>query len=626
MIEREQAFSVPDPQASWRMTLLLSVQGLTKRFGPRPLFSDLSLELRAGERLGLIGPNGSGKSTLLKLLAGIDKVEPDAGTRSLRRGARVGFVAQDDLFPAGQTVREVLLTALAAEPIEDYEREPQAAITLTQVGFVDFDQRADQLSGGWRKRLSLARELVRKPDLLLLDEPTNHLDLPGIRWLERLLRASAFGYLVATHDRTFLRAVADEVIEVSRVYPAGSFRAPGSYDDFAEKREAFLESQARQQESVANQVRRETEWLGRKAAARTRKAGSRIDAAAERRTELQELQYRNAATGAAGIDFVATGRQTRKLLSVTGIAKAIPGRSLFSGIDLLLTPGTKLGLLGPNGSGKSTLLRVLAGAIPPDAGTVVRADGLRSVMFEQGRAMLNPAATLRQALCPNGDTVMFGDRPTHVAAWAKKFLFQPEHLDVLVGQLSGGEQARVRIAQLMLQPADLLLLDEPTNDLDIPALEVLEDNLAEFAGALVIVSHDRTLMDRLCTEVVGLDGRGGAALYGSVDQWLTAYERGEADSKQPAASGKEPMAKKAAAVKPGKLSYREQQEWDQMEAAILHAEQALAECEAAVERAATAGHLVLTDACRALEEAQHTVERLYARWGELEAKRARVGS
>ncbi len=608
------------------MILLLSVQGLTKRFGSRHLFTDLSLELRAGERLGLIGPNGSGKSTLLRLLAGTEEVEPDAGTRSLRRGARVGYVAQDDLFPAGQTVREVLLTALAEEPIEDFEREPQMATTLTRVGFVDLAQRADQLSGGWRKRLSLARELVRKPDLLLLDEPTNHLDLPGIAWLERLLRAAPFGYLVATHDRAFLRAVADEVIEISRVYPGGSFRAPGTYDDFAEKREAFLTAQARQQESVANQVRRETEWLGRKAAARTRKAGSRIDDAARRRTDLQELQYRNAAAGAAGIDFVATGRQTRKLLSVTGIAKAIPGRALFSGIDLLLTPGTKLGLLGPNGSGKSTLLRVLAGALPPDTGTVVRADGLRVVMFEQGRAMLNPAATLRQALCPNGDTVMFGDRPMHVAAWAKKFLFQPEHLDVLVGQLSGGEQARVRIAQLMLQPADLLLLDEPTNDLDIPALEVLEDNLAEFAGALVIVSHDRTLMDRLCTEVVGLDGRGGAAIYASVDQWLTAYERSEADNKQPAAESKASAPKKAAGVKPRKLSYREQQEWDQMEAAILSAEQALAQCEAAVERAATAGHVALTDACRALEKARETVEQLYLRWGELEAKRAGASS
>lgn len=605
------------------MTLLLSVQGLSKRFGPRPLFTDLSLDLRAGERIGLIGPNGSGKSTLLRLLAGQDV--PDAGSRSLRRGIRVGYVAQNDIFAAGQSVRAVVLAALAEAPIEDYERETQAAITLTQVGFTDFEQPAEQLSGGWRKRLSLARELVRNPDLLLLDEPTNHLDLPGIRWLERLLRAAPFGYLVATHDRTFLRAVADEVIEVSKVYPGGSFRVAGSYDDFTEKRDAFLDAQARQEQSVANQVRRETEWLGRKAAARTRKASSRIEDAARRREDLQELQYRNAAAGAAGIDFIATGRQTRKLLSVAGISKSIAGRTLFAGIDLLLTPGSKLGLLGPNGSGKSTLLRVLAGALAPDAGAVVRAEGLRSVMFEQGRAMLDPAATLRRALCPNGDTVMFGDRPTHVAAWAKKFLFQPEHLDVLVGQLSGGEQARVRIAQLMLQPADLLLLDEPTNDLDIPALEVLEENLEEFAGALVIVSHDRTLMDRLCTEVVGLDGHGNAALYASVDQWLTAYEKSEMDRE--VASEAPRVSERVAAApakKPRKLNYRDQQEWEQMESAILAAEQEVAQREKAVERAATAGHVALTDACRALEEAQRTVERLYARWEELEAKRSQA--
>ena len=603
------------------MSLLLSVQGLTKRYGARPLFADLSLELRAGERVGLIGPNGAGKSTLLNLLAARD--EADAGTRSLRRGARLAYLAQDDTFPAGMSVREVLLAALAEESIEDHERETRTEITLTQVGFADVDQRADILSGGWRKRLSLARELVRKPDLLLLDEPTNHLDLPGIVWLERLLRGAPFGYLVATHDRAFLRAVADEVIEISRVYPGGYFRAPGTYDDFVERREAFLEGQAKQQESVANQVRRETEWLGRKAAARTRKAGSRIDEAARRRDELAELKYRNASAGAAGIDFVATGRQTRKLLTVAGVAKAFGERQLLSGLDLLLTPGMKLGLLGPNGSGKSTLLRVLSGDIAPDSGTVTRADGLRLVMFEQGRAMLDPTATLRKALCPNGDTVMVRDRPMHVAAWAKQFLFGPEQLDVLVGSLSGGEQARVRIAQLMVQSADLLLLDEPTNDLDIPALEVLEESLAEFPGALVLVSHDRDLLDRLCTEVVGLDGLGGAAVYGSVSQWLTAYDKRDL----PALSASEGIperraepANKKSASKPRKLSYREQQEWEQMEAAIGVAEAAVADRESEVERAAT-NHVALTSACKALEDAQHAVERLYARWQELEAKR-----
>ena len=604
------------------MTVLLSVQGLAKGYGPRPLFTDLSLDLRAGERVGLIGPNGSGKSTLLRLLAG--REEADAGSRTLRRGTRLGYLPQDDIFPPGQTARAVLLDALAEEPMEDHERQTRAAITLTQVGFSDPDQEADALSGGWRKRLALARALVCRPDLLLLDEPTNHLDLPGIAWLERLLRSVSFGYVVATHDRAFLRAATDDIVEISRVYPGGSFRAAGSYDDFLRRREEFLEGQARRQESVANQVRRETEWLSRKESAQRSKSASRIEDAARRRQELAELQYRNNAVGAAGIDFVATGRQTRKLLTATGLAKALGGQPLFVGLDVMLVPGSRLGVLGPNGSGKSTLLRVLADEVNADAGTIARAEGLRTVVFEQGRATLDPAVPLRKALCAIGDTVTYRGRPVHVVAWAKQFLFQTEQLDVPVGDLSGGEQARVRIAQLMLRPADLLLLDEPANDLDIPALEALEDSLEEFPGALVLVSHDRALMDRLCTEVVGLDGRGGAGLYGSVGQWLAAYERTTeeaAEASRPAKPTAAP-APRPAAPKPRKLSYREQQELDGMEAAILAAEETLAERQGEVQRAATAGHAVLADACRALEEAQQAVDTLYARWQELEARRA----
>ncbi len=598
------------------MSVLLNVQGLTKAYGPRPLFRYLTFDLRAGERIGLIGPNGSGKSTLLRLLAGLE--EADAGTRSVRRTARLGYVAQEDVFPAGMTVRDVVLAALADEPGEAHEHATRAAIALTQAGFSEHGQPADVLSGGWRKRLALARALARRPDLLLLDEPTNHLDVPGIVWLERLLRSASFGYVVATHDRAFLRAVADEILEIDRAYPGGYFRAPGSYDDFAQRRDEFLEGQARRQESLANQVRRETEWLGRKESAQRRKSAFRIAEAARQRAELAELSYRNATAGTAGIDFVATGRQSRKLLTATGLAKPLGGRPLFAGLDVALTPGMKLGLLGPNGSGKSTLLRVLAGEVAPDAGTIQRAEGLRTVLFEQGRTALDPTVPLRQALCPNGDTVVYRDSRLHVAAWAKRFLFQPEQLEVPVGDLSGGEQARVRIAQLMLQPADLLLLDEPTNDLDIPALEVLEESLADFPGALVLVSHDRDLLDRLCTEIVGLDGRGGSAPYASIQQWLTAYEQSLAEAAAPA---KPAAPRPRPAARTRKLSYREQQEWDGMEAAITAAEHAVAERQAEVERAATAGHATLADACRALEEAQRAVDRLYERWQELEAKR-----
>jgi ATP-binding cassette subfamily F protein uup len=602
------------------MSLLLSAQGAAKGYGGRrPLFTDLSLELRAGERVGLIGPNGAGKSTLLKILAGLE--EPDAGTRTVRRGTRIGYLAQDDTFRPGATVREVLLDALAGDRLEEHERETRTAITLTQVGFDDPDKPADALSGGWRKRLAVARELAREPDLLLLDEPTNHLDLPGVVWLERLLRAAPFGYLVATHDRAFLRATADDVVEVSRVYPAGAFRASGGFDSFADKRDAFLDAQERQRDAVANQVRRETEWLSRKESAQRRKSRSRIGEAAARRTELADLNYRTAAAGQAGIDFSGTGRQTKKLLTGTGLGKALGGRSLFAHLDLTLAPGMKLGLLGPNGSGKSTLLKVLAGELEPDAGAVVRADGLRAVTFEQGRASLDLSVSLREALCPNGDTVTYGGRQLHVAAWAQRFLFLPEQLDLELSALSGGERARVRIAQLMLKPADLLLLDEPTNDLDIPSLEALEDSLDEFPGAVVLVTHDRDLMDRLCTEVIGLDGRGGSARYGSVGQWLAAFERGTAEATRAAAPA---LTKGApAAPKPKKLSFREQKEWEGIEAAITAAEATVTAREADVAAASTGGnHVSLAAACQALEAAQAAVEALFARWQELEAKRS----
>jgi len=600
------------------MSVLISAQGLTKSFSHKPLFSNLAIDLRAGEKIGLIGPNGAGKSTLLKLLVGLEP--QDEGDISIRRGATVGYLPQEDVFPAGMTVREVLLDVLKNTSLEDHERETKAAITLTKVGFVDEDQLADTMSGGWRKRLGLARQLVREPDFLLMDEPTNHLDLPGVIWLERLLRASPFGYLVATHDRAFLRAVADDVIEISRVYPAGVFRASGGYDAFAEKRDPFLEAQARMRDSVANQVRKETEWLGRKAAARTRKASSRIEAAMDRREELSELKYRTAAAGAAGIDFVGTGRKTKKLVTATGVSKALGGRSLFSNFDMILQPGMTLGLLGPNGSGKSTLLKILAGQLEPDTGTVVRADGLRVEVFEQGRSSLDPKVTLRRSLSPNSDTIMFRDRPMHVGGWAKQFLFTTEQLDIQIGALSGGEQARVRIAQLMLRPADLLFLDEPTNDLDIPALEVLEDSLQDFPGAIVLVSHDRDLMDRLCTEVVGLDGRGEASLFGSVTQWLTAYEKATIELNKPAVV-KVATAVAAPQAKSKKLTFKEQKEWEGMEAAILVAEESVVARQAEVEAAANAGHGALTTACQNLEAAQRAVERLYARWEELEAKR-----
>lgn len=596
------------------MSVLLSARALTKSYGPRPLFTDLTFDLRVGEKIGLIGPNGAGKSTLLKLLANLEV--PDAGERTSRRGARIAYLPQDDQFPEGLNTREVIVAALANEHLEDYERETRAAIVLHAVGF-ETEQLASSLSGGWRKRLAVARILALEPDFVLLDEPTNHLDLPGVLWLEKTLRDAPFGYLAATHDRAFLRGIADEVIEISRMFPSGFFRSEGGFDTFAERKAEFLEAQERQRESVANQVRRESDWLGRKESAQRKKSKSRIEEAADRRAELADLTYRTATANKAGIDFAGTGRQSRKLLSATGISKSLGGKPLFQNIDTILTPGMKLGVLGANGSGKSTLLKILSGEWTPDTGTVTRADNLKIEVFEQGRSSLDLSLPLRRALSPNADEVLYRGQTIHVGGWATRFLFRPDQLDVELSALSGGEQARVRIAQLMLRPADVLLLDEPTNDLDIPSLEVLEDSLADFPGAVVLISHDRELMNRLCTEYWGLDGKGNAGAYGSVEQWLTALER---SIEKPTPTTPAVKAKTSTPERKKGLKYKELQEFEGMEAAIMNAENEVAKRQAAVEAAATAGHSALSEACKQLEESQHAVEKLYARWQELAAK------
>ncbi len=598
------------------MTVLLSSQGLGKAYGPRPLFTDISFDLRAGERVGLIGPNGAGKSTLLKILVGAET--PDAGTVALRRTARLGYLAQETEFDPEQTVEDVLAAALEGDRAEEHERATRVRITLGKVGFARGDQKIGTLSGGWRKRVAVARELVRQPDLFLLDEPTNHLDLEGILWLEELLRDAPFAYVAVSHDRYFLENVTNQVVELNRAYPDGYFRVDGTYSDFLARREEFLAGQARQEQSLASKVRREVEWLKRGAQARTGKSASRTQEANRLIGDLQNLKARNTPTGTADLDFVATGRKTAKLLAVEGLTKSLGGRPLFAGLSFTLSPGTKLGLLGPNGSGKSTLLRVLADEAAPDAGTVERADALRVVAFDQDRKQLDRAVPLRRALSPNADIVQYRGGSYHITAWAKRFLFRPEQLDLPVGDLSGGEQARILLARLMLSPADVLLLDEPTNDLDITSLEVLEEGLADFPGALVLVTHDRSLLDRLCTEILGLDGQGGARLFADYTQWANAQrDLQEAASKAAAP----PKAAKASREKTRRLSFKEQREWEGMEESILLAEEVVTARQREVEAAGQGGdHVRLQECCRALQEAQAAVEALYARWQELEAK------
>jgi ABC transport system ATP-binding/permease protein len=615
--------------------LLLSCEAVSKAYGALPLFTELSLGLRRGDRVGLIGPNGSGKSTLLRILAGID--EPDRGSRTVRRLVRVGYVAQDPVLPEDRTVEAVIREGLAGagEPGEageaaggggTFELEGRVGAVMGRAGFHDPSQLVASLSGGWRKRLAIARELVHEPDVLLLDEPTNHLDLDGILWLEGVLASAPLAFLVVSHDRSFLEHVASRMLELNRAYPRGLLEADGGYSDFLLQRDEVLGNQAEYQATLANKVRREVEWLRQGAKARTTKSKARIAAAGRLIGELAEVQARTVER-TAGLELTASGRKTRKLLTASGLVKDLGGRRILDGVSLALGPGQRLGLLGPNGSGKTTLLGLLAGTLAPDAGLIERADALRVVRFEQDRGSLEPATSLRRALAPAGDAVVFGDRSLHVAAWARRFLFSAEQLDTPVGRFSGGERARILIARLMLQPADLLLLDEPTNDLDIPTLEVLEENLVDFPGALVLVTHDRLLLDQVATHVLALDGAGHATAYADYAQWEAARKASGGRQAAPAAGAATSTAATAsAAAVPGqtaarRLSYRERREWEAMEGRILAAEELLA-----AEQRAVADPVVATDAAvlaerwQRLEAARAEVELLYARWAELEGK------
>jgi ATP-binding cassette subfamily F protein uup len=610
------------------MPVLLSCHGIGKAFTARPLFDDITFAISTGEHVGLIGPNGSGKSTFLRILAGLET--PGSGTCARGRQARIVYQAQQDALIEGDTVASALHRALRldADGREEYEYDLLVEETVAAYGFAGPDQDVARMSGGWRKRLAIAMSLIRQPDLLLIDEPTNHLDLAGILWLEETLRSAAFAFIVVSHDRYFLDRVAARVVELNRIYPGGHFTSQGGYGDFMRARAAFFQAQARQQESLDNKVRRESEWLARGPKARTTKAQSRIDGAERMMDELAELSYRNAQSRTASIDFTATGRRTNDLVVLTGVDLERGGRRLVHGLDLTISPGMKLGLLGLNGTGKTTLLRAIAGQLPPAAGTIKLAQELRVVVFDQKRDQLDRRLPLRRALCPTGDTVIFRGRPIHIMAWSKRFLFQPEQLDLAVGSLSGGEQARVLIANLMLKPADLLLLDEPTNDLDIPSLEVLEESVQDFPGAVVLVTHDRFMLDRLSTLLIGLDGAGGCGIFADYRQWeshaRTRLIPTDDDARPRAAApapARAPARSAGAAAPAGRgLSGRERRELAGIEARIASAEAEVQRLQTAVAAPGASGDSErLATLCRDLAAAEAAVELLYARWSALEA-------
>lgn len=598
------------------MPPILNAQSVSKQFGARPLFRNISLTVDDGARIGLIGPNGAGKSTLLAILAGA--IEPDSGEVAIRKHARTAYVPQDSRYAPGLTVHAVLAAALPAAHSGATEQEGRLRELAGRAGFTSLEAEAASLSGGWRKRLAILEALASEPDVLLLDEPTNHLDVAGIEWLEQLLATTRLAAVTVSHDRYFLEATSSEIIELSRAYADGLLRVKGSFSRFLEERDAFLEAQARQQESLRNRVRTEIEWLRRGPKARTTKSKARIDAAHAMIGQLADLDARSVES-TAGIDFAASDRKTKRLVEFDSVTCDLGGSRLFSDLSFTLTAGAKVGLVGPNGSGKTTLLRLLRGELEPASGVIRRADALRLVYFSQARE-LDEDLTLRRALAPAGDSVIHQGRVVHVASWAARFLFTGEQLNQPVRNLSGGERARVLIAKLMLEPADVLLLDEPTNDLDLATLEILEDNLLEFPGALVLVTHDRYLLNKVATTVVGLDGNGRAAQFADYTQWEAWLEEVSVPvASVTSAAPSAPAPPQLPAKK--KLSYLEAREFATIEARVEESDAKLAAARARVEDPAIATDAAaLQQALADLGTAERENAALYTRWEELTEK------
>jgi len=601
---------------------IISAQKLSKRYGVEPLFQEISFTVSEGDRIGVIGPNGSGKSTLLALLDG--RVSPDSGEVAIRKNTRLSCVLQISEFAPEDTIRSVIGKALDRANVPESERLSRIAEILGRAGFTDLDAHPSALSGGWRKRLAIVEALVQRPDILLLDEPTNHLDLAGIEWLESVLQNAAFACVVVSHDRYFLENIANEIVEINPAYKTGSLRVSGNYSAFLVAKEAYLHAQRNRQSALENRVHTEIEWLRRGPKARTTKSKARIDKAHQLIAELADLNARTR-TDRAQFDFSSSDRKTKQLMTLDDVSYSIGERTLFDHIHFIITSGMRVGLVGPNGSGKTTLLRLLKGDFQPSRGKMRQADSLRLVYFDQNR-LLEPDITLRRALAPDSDSVIYLDRVTHVASWASRFLFTAEQLNQPVGRLSGGERARVLIAQLMLQPADVLLLDEPTNDLDIPTLEILEESLLEYRGALVLVTHDRYMLDRVSTVVLGLDGLGHAERFADYLQWeswqatqLAAAKSKPVATAQLLATGSQPSI--AASPTKKKPSYKETRELETIEQRIADAEKELQ-----ARHDALLDPRVMSDAARLrtitmeMEAAQTAIDTLYARWAELEAK------
>lgn len=631
---------------------ILSLEKVSKHYGIKPLFEDVTVGLEIGERVGIIGANGSGKTTLLRIIAGEEL--PDTGRVVRAEGKVLGYLPQNPSIDENATVLETvfaaqggmmrllrdyeaachdlaaqggtseeLLAAVArlAQQLESsggWDLETNARQVLSQLGLPDTAARLNALSGGQRKRVALARALVEKPDLLILDEPTNHLDADTVNWLESYLARFAGTLLLVTHDRYFLDRVTTRILELDRA-SLQSFK--GNYAAYLEKKEAQETQRAVEEHKRQMLIRRELAWLRRGAKARTRKSKARLDAAAALMNQPTE-------TARAELDIAVGARRLgTKVIELHEVSKSYDGRQLIDPFTYLLKRDDRIGVIGPNGAGKTTLLELITGRVPPDTGRVETGPTVAVGYYDQESRALDESQRVIEYIREVGEHVRTGDGALITAGqMLERFLFPPAAQHALIGKLSGGERRRLYLLRVLMGAPNVLLLDEPTNDLDIPTLMALEEYLDEFAGALVVVSHDRYFLDRTVDHVFRFEGDGRVRQYpGNYSTYLEYREREEEETRRTSETRAPAPQKRTAPEQlsgPRKLSFKERRELETLETQIAAAEARRTEIDAQLNaHASDAGkvHALFTEQQQLLQQLDRDMER----WAEL-ADRADV--
>ncbi|NGO88311.1 MULTISPECIES: ATP-binding cassette domain-containing protein [Halomonadaceae] len=632
---------------------LLRLEQLQLAYGTQVLLNRADLTVEKGERLALVGRNGTGKSTLLKLVAG--DIQADDGTIWRAPGLKIGVLAQELPESSGMTIFDMVAQGLpeAGELLSEYQHlindpDPdmnRMATLQTRLEAIDgwsFHQRIDvvltrlglppeaemsALSGGWRRRVALARALVSEPDLLLLDEPTNHLDLDTIAWLEEQLLAFNGAVLLITHDRAFLSKLATHILELDR----GKLgRYPGVYAEYQERKQHELEIESRENALFDKKLAQEETWIRQGIKARRTRNEGRVRALEAMRNERSQRRERQ---GTANLTVDSGERTGKRVVELKGVSQYFGDDTILRNVNLEVMRGDRIGFLGRNGAGKTTLLKILLGELAPSEGSVQLGTNLKVAYFDQLRAGLELEKTVYDNVAQGSDRVTVGGKDRHVMSYLQDFLFTPDRVRQPVKALSGGESNRLLLAKLFTQPANVLVLDEPTNDLDMETLELLEELLLDFDGTLLLVSHDRTFMDNVVTSMLAFEGEGRVREYvGGYTDWIrqggklppAPWEGAARQQTEPTSVPAPEVVEKPVnepARKSVKLSYKLQRELDALPAEIERLEQEVETLEQEVgdpgfyQQEATA----VTARLQALEKVQQSLETAMERWMELEA-------